>query len=345
MNIPYRARRNLRHFLVGTGVLLLFAALLLILWLLWLNRYVVYTRDGAKLDFSLSPYYATGITPTAPEPAETIVIFDKAEEEEASLPKELVRFSGYAVSLESLKDDLAAVETQLLALPKGTTIALELKDVRGYAYYTSTVAAMNPDFDTTAVDALVRKLIDSGYYVIAQIPAFQEYEFIMENQRDRVKYGLPQVGSGSSLWLDKEFRCYWLNPASDGTLTYLIQLITELRSIGFHEVLFSDFRFPRTEKIVFSGDQAEALAATAATLVKTCATDSFCVSFTRNAADLPLPQGRTRLYLTDIAAGDISAAAENSGLGDPLAQLVFITDLSDTRYDEYCALRPLETAH
>lgn len=345
MNLPYRARRTLRHFLAGVGVLLVFSVLLLLLWMLWLDRYVVYTRDGARLDFTLSPHCAAGVTPTAPEPAETITLHDKQEEDADALPKELVRFSGYSVTMEELMADPAAVEARLLSLPKGTSIALGLKHVQGYTCYTSNLAPEMPDFDTTLVDGLIRRLIDGGYYVIARIPAFQEYEFIMENQRERVKYGLPEKGSGSSLWFDKDFRCYWLNPASDGTLTYLIQLTTELRGMGIHEVLFSDFRFPRTEKISFKGDQSEALAATAATLVKTCATDSFCVSFTRDAPDLPLPAGRTRLYINGVTAADITATAEAAGLADPTVQLVFITDLSDTRYDEYCVLRPLETAH
>ena len=36
MSIPYRARRNLRHFLVTVLALFLFITLALLLWLLWL---------------------------------------------------------------------------------------------------------------------------------------------------------------------------------------------------------------------------------------------------------------------------------------------------------------------
>ena len=52
--IPYRTRRALRRLCVTVLVLLLIVMALALCWLLWLNRYVIYTRDGAKLDFNLS---------------------------------------------------------------------------------------------------------------------------------------------------------------------------------------------------------------------------------------------------------------------------------------------------
>ena len=63
MNIPYRTRRTLRHFFLGIGAAVLFAALLLVLWMMWLNRYVIYSQDGAKIDFTLSLDYAQGEAP------------------------------------------------------------------------------------------------------------------------------------------------------------------------------------------------------------------------------------------------------------------------------------------
>ena len=345
MSIPYRTKRAFKGFFTGLLALSVFAVLVLVCWLLWLNRYVIYSADGAKIDFDLPVRFAQGETAGAPEPAGTVPIYGMTTEEEPeAISRELTRFSGYYVTLKELTGDIGAVIAKLEALPEGSTVMLELKSVNGYTYYSSTVAATNPKFDTTQVDALIQKLIDGGYYVIAQIPAFQEYYYIMENERERVAYGLPKTG-GSSLWLDGDYRCYWLNPASDGTMTYLIQLLTELRSLGIHEVVFSDFRFPSTTKVSFDGNKTDTLNAAAATLVKTCATDKFCVSFTRSAVDLELPGGRTRLYLTDIAAADAAETAAKTSFADPTIQLVFLTELSDTRYDEYCVLRPLDSAH
>ena len=349
MSISYRLRRSVRRFFTGLLVLVLFASLALVCWLLWLNRYVVYSQDGARLDFGLSVEYAPGQTPVEPEPAQTVPVHNMSPEEnpepEDPVSNALTQFSGYYVTLEQLTEDFESVKQQLEALPQGSVIALELKDVKSRVYYTSEAAEEKGDFDAALTDALVASLRSKGHYVMAIIPSFQEYFYILADEAERVPYGLPLASSDGPLWLDSDGPCYWLNPASDGTMTHLIQLITELRSLGFDEVVLQDFRFPRTSKIRFTGDKDEALTKAAATLVKTCATDSFCVSFVRSQADLPLPEGRTRLYLSGVDAADADTQAAASGLGDIAAQVVFITQLSDTRYEDFSVLRPLDSAH
>ncbi len=349
MSIPYRARRNLRRILVTVLALILFTTLAALCWLLWLSRYVIYSKDGAKFDFGISVQYAQGVQPQKPEPLPTVTIYDKAEDADdpgsnAAVP--LQQFSGWYVTLDSLMDPegFDAVRTQLAQLPAGTTVMLELKSVSSYVYYSSEVAKADPDFDAVRMDALIRELQEQGHYVIARIPAFQERQYILEDEHGRFDQGLEHI-NGGSLWWDSDNRCYWLNPDSDGTMTYLIQLVTELRSLGFDEVVFDDFRFPDTDRIRFEGDKAEILTNVASMLVKTCSTDKFCVSFTRSAPDLQLPEGRTRLYLTGVTAADADTAAAASGLADPKAQVVFLTEMSDTRYEEFSVLRPLDSAH
>ena len=345
MNIPYRTRRRLRHFFLGAGAVLLLVVLVLVLWMMWLNRYVIYSRDGAKIDFSLSAQHAPGEIASEPPPGETVHIENKLPDDyEEEVNKELVRFSGYYVTLTELTEQFDQVSARLDALPAGSTVMLELKSRSGYTYYSSSVAVVNPNFDTTKIDNLIQTLIKRGHYIIAQIPAFMEYDYILEDQMEHGGFGLRQQGS-VGLWLDPEMRCWWLDPSNDGTVTYMIQLLTELRKMGVDEVVFSNYRFPDTENIVFEGDRMSALNATAATLVKACSTDTFCVSFTRSYADLNLPAGRTRLYLTGVSAANAASMAEKTGFADPSIQLVFLTDLNDTRYDQFCVLRPLDNMH
>ena len=342
MTIPYRARRALRNLAVGSLVLVLFASLALFCWLLWLNRYVIYSRDGAKIDFTLSIHYAPGEIPVAPPRPEHVTIHDRvdvSDPEQSS--KEMTNFSGYSVTLEELTADFEGISKKLTSLPAGTAVMLELRDSRGRAYYTSSLATQ-ANFDTEKVDNLLAELQKKGIYVITSITAFQEYEYFLENERERVPYGLAKAGGSGSLWLDSANSCYWLDPSSDGTLTRLIQLLTELRGKGVDEVVFTNFRFPNTDKIRFDGDKLTALTECAAKLVKTCATDSFCVSFSRAEPDLVLPAGRTRLYLSGVSGMDIAQIAGMTGFEDPTIQLVFQTDSGDARFDEYCVLRPLE---
>jgi hypothetical protein len=344
MNIPYRVRRALRHLVIGALVLTLFASVILFCWLLWLNRYVIYSRDGAKIDFSLSIQYAPGETPVPPDRPAHITIHDRVDENDPEQEnKEMTNFSGYFVTLEELTSDFEGVSKKLTALPSGTAVMLQLRNSRGQVYYSSSVATQ-AKFDTEKVDKLLEDLQKKNIYVITSITAFQEYDFILENERERVPYGLAKAGGSGSLWLDSENSCYWLDPTSDGTLTRLIQLITELRGKGVDEVVFSNFRFPNTDKIRFDGDKLTALTECAAKLVKTCATDTFCVSFSRVEPDLSLPAGRTRLYLSGVSGMDIADVAGMTGFADPTIQLVFQTDSGDARFDEYCVLRPLEMA-
>jgi hypothetical protein len=138
--------------------------------------------------------------------------------------------------------------------------------------------------------------------------------------------------------------CYWLNPTKQGTVTYLVQIVTELKSLGFDEVVFDSFTFPDTKYKRVDFDEAEALAIAAKTLVTSCATERFAVSFVQTA-DFALPDGRSRLYLKDAAAADAALLAQQTGLADPAARLVFLTEIHDTRFDDYSVLRPLDAAH
>ena len=75
--IPYRTRNLLRKLMVTGLVLLLIVAVLLLCWFLWLNRFVIYTRGGALLDFGLSPEFSEGQQAESQEPGETVDIYSK----------------------------------------------------------------------------------------------------------------------------------------------------------------------------------------------------------------------------------------------------------------------------
>lgn len=343
--IPYRLKLALRRLLIAVLVLAVLSACLLLCWLLWLNRYVVYTQDGAVLDFDQSLQYTGGEAPVAPETGATVEIAineNSGAEDQAS--KELAQFSGYYVELEALTSDFSAVKEQLSAMGEPTTILLDVKSIKSYFYYSTSVGLQVSGFDAAQLDGLIAQLKNAGHYLIARIPAFQEYQYILDDQRERVPFSLLALSKNSS-WLDKSAGCYWMNPASDGTLTYLIQIITDLRSMGFDEVVLNDFQFPDSDQYFFEGNKQQTLSDTAATLVNTCATDSFAVSFCSSSLTLPVTDGRSRLYLKDVAAADAAAKAQNAGVTDPQIRVVFITELNDTRFDDYSVLRPLSSAH
>lgn len=340
--ISYRTRKafgNLATFLL---ILLLTAVLVWMVWIIWLDRFVVYSRDGAQIRFDSSAEELHGQIVGPPAEREPVSILYDDGSEEVTVNTELTQIIGYYVDKDTLKGDLEAVRSQIQQLPAGTPVMIDVKDIYGYFFYNSDVGPTLASMDTNAVDELISYMTNSGLYTIARLPAFRDYYFGLNETEN----GLFRP-DGYALWNDKSTGrvTYWLDPTKDGTISYLTRIVSELKRMGFDEVLFSEFRFPDTTELKFKGDRDSAIAEAADALATVCATDTFCVSFTATSASFPLPTDeRCRLYLTGIAAADARAIAESLGLTDPAARVVFLTDLGDTRYDEFSVMRPLSNA-
>lgn len=339
MTIPYRTRRVLKRIGIALGVIAVVAVAAWLCWMLWLGRYVVYTRDhGARLDFGRSSKTISGSVATKPKPADPVKIYFNEGENALNVSKELTQIVGYYITAEELEADIAGVKAKLQTLEKGTAVMLDVKNIQGGFFYSSAVSEnRSKQIDPAAMDDLLDYLRLSDLYTIARLPAFRDYFYGLNHVPD----GLPTAGG--YLWMDDE-RCYWLNPASQGTMSYLVSIVTELKSAGFDEVVFTDFRFPDTTSVVFKSDKNEALAQAAELLVGTCASDYFTVSF-MGSASFPMPEGRSRLYITGADAADAATVAESTGMEKPEVRLVFLTDLHDTRFEIYSVLRPISSAH
>lgn len=339
MNIPYRTRQNLRRTGIVLLVLVIAAVLVGIFWFVWLNRFVIYTRqDGAKLDMSLPEEFPQGVAAQIPE-QETVSIYYNEGENALTTSRELTKITGYYADRAALRKGPDTVLSQIKALEPNTPVMVDVKNAKGAFFYSSTVSEKRDSgIDAAAMDALIAYLDSSDTYAIARLPALRDYEYGLHHVPD----GLPTAGG--YLWADADY-CYWLNPSSQGTITYLISIITELKNLGFDEVVFDNFYFPDTDKIVFKGDKNEALANAAKTLLTACGTETFAVSFIGQDPTFPLPEGRSRLYLVGTAAAQAESLAQQTGLEDPSTRLVFLTEIHDTRFDTYCVLRPLDAAH
>ena len=335
--IPYRTRRLLRRLLVSLLVLALVAAGVLVCWLLWLNRFVVYTQDGVRLDFDLPAKFPQGQLAVKPTEGVSVDIYYN-EGENLILPEstELTQLSGVYITGQMLIDNFDAVESQLKTISADVPVMLDVKNFRGEFYYSTAQPHRSEKVDIQRFDALVSNLHRSGNYLIARLPALRDYWHGLENVNDGV-FNPNRL----SLWIDAD-RCYWLNPSAEGTLNYLISIISELKAMGFDEVVFEDFCLPPTDAIYFPEDKVEAINTAAASLVKICATDTFAVSFANSDETFQLPAGRSRLYLKDVAAADAAAIAQRTGFENPAVSLVFLTDLMDTRFDAYGVVRPLD---
>lgn len=339
MAIPYRVRRTFRR----AGSFLLVSSLVIGLagccGMAWLDRYKIHNRDGSvTLDFDKSSQDITGRPAMdAPDQQEVSIYYNEGENA-INVSKELTKLKGYYITEADLEKGLGEVRQQVLGLESGTPVMVDVKNIAGKFFYSSTVGEnRNTVIDPAAMDEFLDFLDSSGMYTIARLPALRDYYYGL----DHVSDGLPT--SGGYLWMDGN-GCYWLNPASQGTMAYLVRIVTELKGLGFDEVVFYDFCFPETDRIVFSGDKQQALTTAAQTLVQTCATESFAVSFVGDV-DFVRPEGRSRLFVENITAGQASDIAQQVELPDVPVYLVFITELYDTRFEEYGVMRPISGAH
>ena len=337
MALPYRTRRVLRGLAIAALWLVLIAVMAWLVWLLWLDRFVVYTRDGAKFDFSLPEQVLSGEVAVPPQNNASVTIYYNEGDNALNITTELTQMSGFYIDAKMLSNSIPEILELVKKLPAQTPVMIEVKDIVGRFFYSTSLGSNNKSIDTVAMNSLIDYLIKSDLYTIAKVPAFRDYYYGLEHVSD----GLPM--RGGYLWMDED-RCYWLNPSSDGTMTYLIQIAKELKNKGFNEILFSDFRFPDTDKIVFSGSKTEALNTAAKKLLEACGSERFAVSFLVKDATFALPSGRTRMYLEGVGASQAKVMAEESGLEDPTVKLAFITDVNDTRFNAYSVLRPITLA-
>ncbi len=341
MIFSYRTRRflgRLMRFLLISAAVLTAVGLC---WLLWLGRFVIYTPQGALLDFTLSQRLPEGVVARPLSPGESLPIQYGQEEEDPQPGQTPTRkkVEGYYLTVEELMADLPGVLAKLQALPGDTAVLLDVKGTWGYFFYPTKVGATTSEsFDMAVMEQFFETVNALGLYTIARLPAFQDYDF----GRNNFSAGL--AAPGGYLWTG-ENNCYWLNPTDDTVLSYLIQVIRELRDLGFDEVAFKDFCFPDTEEILFDGDRTEAINKAAKTLVTACAGSEFAVSFITNAPDFVLPEGNCRLYLADVPAADVADVLSHYDLTDPEHQVVFFAQTNDTRYDVSGTLRPIDMAY
>lgn len=341
MTIPYRTRRSLRNMGIAGMIVLLFLVAMWLIWLLWLDRFVVYTREGAKLDFSQSAEQLSGAPAVPPDREQAVSIYYNEGENALNINTELIQLVGYYIDVDALVNDMDTVISTVKQLPAQTPVLVDMKDLQGRFSYASSLGFVNSKIDAGRMETLLKYLTGADLYVIARIPAFRDFYYFDGDKN--LDNGLVST-KGAYLYRDDQ-KCYWLDPSREGTLTYLIQIVSELKNKGFDEVVFSDFDIPSTEHVRFKKDKAETLTAAAKSLLAACGTERFAVSFVMaKPGAYTLPEGRTRLYLLGTSAAEAKVLAEQTGLADTAVKLVFLTENNDTRFDTYGVLRPIDVA-
>lgn len=339
MAIPYRTRQRLQRFGSLGLALLVLGAFAWLCWVIWVERYIIYTEDGAVIDFDLNPAIPIGEIAQPPVAGEGPEIHYNEGENAVNTSTDLLQMSGYYITYDLLKNDFDNVKAKVQNLPTNTPVMIDVKGGYGSFYYSSSIegAAISQSLNVTQIDELIQIMHQKNLYMIARVPAFQDYTFALSH----VSSGIPFVGGGGALWMDGE-GCYWLKPKDSATIGYLTTIILELKNLGFDEVVLDKFWIPTANNVQYTGDAAADLAECANRLVTTTTTNSFTVSFTVSDPGFTMPEGRCRMYLSNIPARDVEVTGKMATITDPQIRLVFIADSMDTRFDTYSVLRTID---
>ncbi len=339
--LTFTAKRRLQRIGVFTLIAVLVITLVWLCWVIWIGRYVVYSRDGASIDMDVPLQMSGGQLASPPKTDETIPLYINEGSDAITTETDLAQINGYYIDTDTLQYEMPTVMNTLATLPSGAAVMVELKNIWGTFFYSSTLAdaTISTKLDVQAVDNLITELNSKNLYAIAMIPAFRERYYCLNHS----SAGL-EVTRRTHLWEDDD-KCYWLDPTDNSALNWVISIVEELKNLGFDEVVFTEFRMPETTGIYFGGDRAAAITNAAATITAECADANFAVSFMTEDRDFVLPEGgRCRIYLEGVSAKDVAAVAARLKVADQKVNIVFLANTNDTRYDEFSSLRPIVTA-
>ena len=341
MSLTFRTRRRLKGLFIALLSLTMAFILAWLGWVVYLERYIIYTRDGVVLDLDLNlDQYDEGVVATPPDANETVPIFYNEGSNAQEMNAELTQLWGYYISFDALAKDINACRDQLALLPAGTPVMIELKSGYGKFHYSTSVpgAELSDSVNIAEVDSLIQDLRSRNLYLIAKVSAFRDRAYGLKN----VPQGIYHVNK-KGLWPDNN-NCYWLNPTNPTVVSYISSIVQELKEMDFDEVLLADFSIPVSDKVYFKDDRTEALKNAANTIIESCGSEYFTVSFGVTSSTFPLPEGRTRMYLSGVEAQNVGAVIAQSKIENPEIHIVFLVDTNDTRYDAYGVMRPLSAS-
>ena len=326
-----RMRKGMKIFLAAAAILLL----AMILFAVYLERFLVYTPEGAKLDFDRNTARDLDVPVDS---TEQLVLPEDVSIEFADPDpggQETERISGYYIDLEMLQDpDAVLAAVQELSPP--CTVLIDLKGGNGSFYYTTGIdGARQAAIDISAVDTVISYLRNHGFTMVARIRTFQDTHFAEEHISCALK------ATSGSLWVGDGF--YWMDPANPTVVAYLKQIARELAEKGFKEIVLDDFRFPSGTQIVYNSEKSrtELIAGVAAELLNFFASSNITISFGNPASDFALT-GASHVYVSGVTGSGVSAAVKGYALlENAQTQLVFLTGSKDRRFDDYQVLRPL----
>ena len=225
-------------------------------WLFYdLQRYIVYDKDGLHLDFSDSrgqlqvgsDSVSNDLLPGFQKVDVEIVVDERDYSEiSTSAGTDLTEMHAVYVPASLLNEN--TLHYYAASMGDFDALVLEMKSTDGTLHWHSGVSTA----DSYAVNGTqelagrLAELKEKGVYLVAELSALADSAMAIRNAPIALRNG----ATGGPL-IDDDGMSY-LDPYSNGTRSYLLDLLTELRSLGFDEVLLTGFSIPDSEYVRYS---------------------------------------------------------------------------------------------
>ncbi len=340
--LSYRHRLRLKRLGKWIGICVLILAVLMIFFLIYMQRYVVYTSEGAKLDFDHTTLdIPVNEASEDPEPHKKVGHVEIEYKDDAQTADgKLKQLKGVYITIDMLRTNPDLVLETVRSLDNSNAVMIDVKDDKGNFYYNTEITGMKKA-NTDALDELIAYLKRNGYPMIARIPAFADTSFAQSHTELALWM---ESGGSRELWADDNDN-NWLSPEKPTVLSYQEQICKELSSLGFQEVVFNDFYFPTTGTIVYTSNltRTELIADAARELQNAFTGSNLIISFCTTDTAFPVDASSGRLYVPDVSGANVDKmiASLSNTVNNTSTQVVFLSDSRDTRFDAYGTLRPL----
>lgn len=235
----YRGRRTATDILRLIAIVLAVLVVLAVAGAFCLQKYLVYTDDGVRLELppflqSLRGEAPGGGSAVPPVPGDVSVVVDpdgsRSEPEEPEKP-------GFAVQvpLSRALDGTAAAQ---LEQSGAQALILEMKDPGGkLGWYSGQREAERSEANAPQANNEALKRLNAGEaYTIARVCCFRDDSAPYFHNKQALR-------RGQYNWRD-ELGLRWLSPANEDAQAYLAALCGELGELGFDEIVLEQFYFP-----------------------------------------------------------------------------------------------------
>lgn len=245
----YRGRRTITDILKLIAIILGVLVVLAVAGMLYLQRYLVYTDEGVKLE--LPPFLqmlrgedasqAPGGSASLPDPGNISVVVEP-DVSEPDVPPEVPEKVGFAIQLP-VNNVVSGDAAAKLAEAGAEALILEVKTQDGKLVWLSEqpVAERSRVNGSREVTDAIRRWNQGEVYTIARVCCFRDDSAPYFNNPMALR-------QGNGNWRD-ERGLRWLSPANDRSQAYIAGLCGELAELGFDEIVLEDFTFPVRGKV------------------------------------------------------------------------------------------------